>query len=107
MYFEPLPQAGGGGGGIQCCARFIGNKTFFCVKKNVSFTTAATRYFSVDTYSRPLSQLVNSFLDIEICVCDGHVVEPSYILASVIILIVKNAKAFSAIMRKWHIILQY
>jgi hypothetical protein len=26
MCFEPLPQAGGGG--AQCCARFIGNKIF-------------------------------------------------------------------------------
>jgi hypothetical protein len=33
MCFEPLPQAGGGGG-VQCCARFIGNKKFFCIKKD-------------------------------------------------------------------------
>jgi hypothetical protein len=50
-----LPQAGGGGGGVQCCARFISNKIFSLRKK--------IPLYSLSSFPSPL------LLSIFICFC--------------------------------------
>jgi hypothetical protein len=74
MCFEPLPQAGGRGGGVQCCDRFIGNKTFFSALKNLSLLLwlyTSTEHLTLLYSTLAPSQYLNKLV-LEKYICRGE-----------------------------------